>query len=78
MFSKIANVIAPSIATIMTAIMDEITRPAIARPRGFLNIPIRERIKPTNQTIIFNPGIQHKNMHTSEITNPAIPIPLDD
>ena len=56
--------------------MNEITRPAMANPLGFLNTPTKEKITPNSQRNQPRKGIQPKNKATREIINPATPIPL--
>ena len=51
--------------------------PTTARPRGRLNIPIKDRKAPRNQTIQPTPGIQDKHREIRDNTKPAVPVPLD-
>lgn len=63
------------IATIM--ITNEITRPAIARPRGARNTPINEKSKPRNQRIRLRTGTQQNTRPQSARIKPATPKPLE-
>ncbi len=58
-------------------LISDMTNPAIASPRGCLNTPIDEKINPSNHKIQFNAGTQQRKIATNEITNPAVPNPLD-
>jgi hypothetical protein len=57
--------------------IDEIIKPAIAKPRGLLNTPINENKIPKNQRIKFPIGSQQKQKAIIDNTNPAVPIPFD-
>lgn len=58
-------------------LIKEITNPAMASPRGCLNTPIKENIKPSNHRIQFKAGTQQSKIATIESTKPAVPNPLD-
>ena len=55
----------------------EIIKPAIAKPLGLLNTPIKDRRSPKNQIIQPNTGIHPKNRASNANTNPATPNPFD-
>lgn len=57
--------------------MKEMTRPAMAKPRGALNTPIKEKITPSNQRIQSRMGIQQRMRPMRARTKPAVPIPFD-
>ena len=76
--SPTALTIAPNMTNRKTMPIREITKPAIASPLGFFVMPTAERISPITHNTHPNTGIQPSNKVTSEITKPAVPIPLDD
>ena len=55
----------------------EITRPAMAKPLGFLKTPIKESIIPRNHNNHPAKGIHPKKSAINAKTNPAVPVPLD-
>jgi hypothetical protein len=57
--------------------IDEITKPAIAKPLGFLNTPINENKNPRNHMITFATGAQHRRIESKANTKPAVPKPLE-
>lgn len=56
--------------------MKEIAKPAMDRPRGVLNTPIKENIAPNAHKIHPITGTHPKNMAKSAHTKPATPSPL--
>ena len=78
---QLAEAAAAAIATPNTKIIRimpirEITRPAIAKPLGFLNIPTIEKISPNNHKIHPRIGTHPRNSAIKAKTNPATPMPL--
>ena len=66
----------------ITAIMTKITtkeriKPAIAMPRGALNKPIVENIRPKNHRIKSTKGTQQKTSPNKAIIKPAMPMLFD-
>lgn len=72
-----ALIIVPHMEMIINMMIRESTRPAIAIPRGDLNKPIREKMRPKNQRIKFTIGIQQKTSPNNAIIKPAIPMLFD-
>ena len=66
--------IVPHMEMIIKMMIRESTIPAIAIPRGALNKPIREKMKPKNQRIRSTIGTQQKTNPNKAIIKPAIPI----
>ena len=57
--------------------ISEITKPAIDKPLGVLNTPMKENRNPKNQTSQpINGSVPMKNP-TNASTKPAVPIPFD-
>ena len=61
----------------MIMFINEITRPAMAKPFGFLNTPINENNNPKNHMIMLAMGAQHRINESKANTNPAMPKPLE-
>ncbi len=61
----------------MNKSIQAIIKPAIARPRGEKNIPIKLNRKPKNQITHPRIGIQDRNNDNIENINPATPHPFD-
>ena len=57
-------------------VFNEITKPAMANPRGSLNMPTMLNIAPNSQMIQPKIGMYPINRLMRARTNPAIPIPL--
>ena len=57
--------------------MREMIKPAIAKPRGFLKMPINENRKPKIQTTMPMPPTPHNRIDTKEQINPMTPIVFD-
>ncbi|WP_165584988.1 hypothetical protein [Chryseobacterium taiwanense] len=57
--------------------INEMIKPAMANPFGVLKIPMNERINPKTQTNHPRNGIQPTKIAITDMTNPAIPMPLD-
>ncbi len=55
----------------------EIRNPVTAKPRGDLNMPIKDKRNPKNQTIHPITGSHEKNNEIRANTKPAVPTPLD-
>lgn len=72
-----AAMAAPKTKINKTIPIKDITSPAIDRPFGDLNTPIKEKISPNNHTIHPKIGIHPKNKPIKASTNPAVPIPFD-
>jgi len=51
----------------------EMTNPAMARPRGRLESPMPEKIKPNGPIIKENTGKKQNTQATMDSTNPAMP-----
>lgn len=51
--------------------------PAMASPRGDLNMPINEKMNPSNHNIQLSTGTQHPKSASRASTNPAVPRPFD-
>lgn len=51
--------------------------PAMASPRGDLNMPINEKMNPSNYNIQLSTGTQHPKSASRASTNPAVPRPFD-
>jgi len=62
--------------TIIRKATIEITKPAIAKPLGFRNRPIKESSPPKKRTNQPKIGIQLVNKAISDNTKPATPSPL--
>ena len=56
--------------------MNEITKPAMANPRGLLNIPIKENNAPRNHNTQLTTGTQDPRRASHANINPANPSPL--
>ena len=67
---------APKIVKNTIIQMKEITKPAIERPFGRLNTPIKEKITPRIQRIQLRMGTQQKIRPIRANTKPAVPIPF--
>lgn len=72
----IATPIIPIITTTMISHMSEMTRPAIAKPLGLLNIAIPDNINPTNHINQPITGTQLNKKAQSATMKPAIPNPF--
>lgn len=66
--------IVPHMEMIINMIIRERTRPAIAIPRGALNKPTKEKIRPKNQRIKSTIGTQQKTKPNKAIIKPAMPM----
>ena len=55
---------------------NEITVPAMARPRGALNNPISENIVPSSHNTKSRMGIQQRTSPNRARTKPAVPMPF--
>lgn len=71
-----AAAIAPITAIRIIKPIKEITRPAMAKPRGALNTPTKEKMAPSNHKIQSSTGTQQKMKASRAITKPAVPSPL--
>ena len=67
----------PTMATINIRSIQDMIKPAMARPLGLLNRPMKENSIPRNHTTQLTPGIQHNISEINAMTNPAVPSPLD-
>ena len=56
--------------------INEMTRPAMANPRGALNTPINENSAPKNHSSQSRMGIQQSIKPNRASTTPAVPKPL--
>lgn len=52
-------------------------KPVIAKPRGLLNMPMKDSMNPRNQTTQPTPGNHDRIRAIRDKTNPAVPVPLD-
>ena len=57
--------------------INEMTRPAMAKPLGFLKTPINENKNPRNHMIRLAMGAQHRMKESKANTKPAVPKPLE-
>lgn len=55
----------------------EMIKPVIAKPRGLLNMPMKDSRNPRNQTTQPTPGTHDKMREIRAKTNPAVPVPFD-
>ena len=58
----------------MKMMINERTSPAMAIPRGALNKPTKEKIRPKNQRIKLTNGNQQKTSPNKAMIKPATPI----
>ena len=72
-----ALIIVPHMEMIINMMIRESTRPAIAIPRGDLNKPIKEKMRPKNQRIKLTKGTQQNTNPNKAIIKPAIPMLLE-
>lgn len=57
--------------------MNERIKPAIAKPRGLINKPTKEKISPKSHKIIFTQGTQQKTRLKRAKIKPAVPNPFE-
>ena len=57
-------------------LINEMTKPAMAKPRGALNMPINENSAPKNHSSKSRMGIKKNIKPNRASTNPAVPKPL--
>ena len=69
--------IAPKMTSKKIIPISEITKPAIANPRGVLKIPMAEKINPNIQIIHPKNGTHPRKIAINARINPAVPIPLE-
>ena len=67
----------PTSATKIIRSIIEMIKPVTAKPRGLLNMPIKDSRSPRNQTTQPTPGSHDRIRAMRDNTNPAVPIPLD-
>lgn len=67
----------PTSATKIIRSIIEMIKPVIAKPRGLLNMPMKDSRNPRNQTTHPTPGSHDRIRAIRDKTNPAVPVPLD-
>lgn len=67
----------PTSATKIIRSIIEMIKPVIAKPRGLLNMPMKDSMNPRNQTTQPTPGNHDRIRAIRDKTNPAVPVPLD-
>ena len=67
----------PTSATKIIRSIIEMIKPVIAKPRGLLNMPMKDSRNPRNQTTQPTPGSHDRIRAIRDKTNPAVPVPLD-
>lgn len=68
---------APTSTTKIIRSIIEMIKPVIAKPRGLLNMPMKDSRNPRNQATQPTPGSHDRIREIRDKTNPAVPVPLD-